>query len=280
MPKINVNGAQLYYEEIGEGFPLVLLHPWPTDHAMWMFQVPVFSERFRVITPDSRGLGRSDKSKTGYRLKTLSDDVYELLEKLAVEKAVVVGNSLGGAVAQKLTIDHPERVQATIWIGAPTFPLDDLLAELEPGKSIPAIEVYLRELKSKGYLHFWNTVWKPTMSYQFHENFVRTYLGSYLISYFFEDRYAKLNQNADGVIGILEDLRRESSLNDELAKSKVPAAIVTGDGDDTRPYCEKQHSALPGVELCVVENSGHFCYMDQPERFNTFMNSFLKRTAT
>jgi len=61
MPRVSVKGVGLYYEEAGDGFPLVLLHPWPTDHAMWLFQVPVFSEAYRVITPDIKGLGKSDK---------------------------------------------------------------------------------------------------------------------------------------------------------------------------------------------------------------------------
>ena len=74
------DGVRIYFEDTGEGFPLVLLHPWPTDHAMWLFQVPVFSENYRIITPDSRGLGRSDKPSTGYSLRRLSDDVREMLE--------------------------------------------------------------------------------------------------------------------------------------------------------------------------------------------------------
>jgi len=279
MPRVKINDAEIYYETIGEGFPLVLLHPWPTDHAMWMFQTPVFSERFRVITPDSRGLGRSDKSKTGYRLKKLSDDVYDLIRHLGIERAFVVGNSLGGAVAQKFSIDHPEVVQATIWIGAPTFPLNELLAELEPGKSVPAITAYLADLKNHGYLHFWNNIWKPTMHYQFHESFANSPLGAYLIRYLFEDRYAKLNANPEGVIGILEDLCLEESLDAELGKLEIPAAIVTGSGDDTRPYCEQQHKAVPRTQLFVVQNSGHFCYMDQPAKFNEFMLHFLEKNG-
>ncbi len=271
------DGVRIYFEDTGEGFPLVLLHPWPTDHAMWLFQVPVFSEDYRIITPDSRGLGRSDKPGTGYSLRRLSDDVRELLEFLKIPHAFIVGNSLGGAVAEKFAIDHTAKVQGTVWIGAPTFPLDDLVMDYEGEKNIPFFDVYTGELRAGGYLNFWQKVWKPLMSFQYHEKFVKTYLGDYLIRYLFEDRYARLNADPHGVIAILEDLQKEKSLDNELARLNVPSAIVCGDGDDTRPSCEKQHLSVPRAEFLVIQDSGHFCYQDQPEIFNRFLTGFLKR---
>ncbi|MFI5420424.1 MAG: alpha/beta fold hydrolase, partial [Nitrososphaerales archaeon] len=123
----------------------------------------------------------------------------------------------------------------------------------------------------------WEKVWKPLMSFQYHEKFVKTYLGDYLIRYLFEDRYARLNADPHGVIAILEDLQKEKSLDNELARLNVPSAIVCGDGDDTRPSCEKQHLSVPRAEFLVLPNSGHFCYQDQPEIFNRFLAGFLKR---
>ncbi len=273
------DGIRIYFEDTGEGFPLALLHPWPTDHAMWLFQVPFFSEKYRVITPDSRGLGRSDKPKDGYSLTRLSEDVNELLEYLKIPKAFVVGNSLGGAVAEKFAIDHTSKLQGTVWVGAPTFPLDDLVMDFEGKKNIPFFDVYTRELRSGGYMNFWTKVWKPLMSFQYHENFVRTYLGDYLIRYLFEDRYARLNAEPHGVIAILEYLQREKSIDEALARLTLPSAIVCGDGDDTRPSCEKQHVTVPAAEFLVIKDSGHFCYQDQPEIFNGFLTEFLKRNA-
>ena len=244
-----------------------------------MLQIPVFSEDYRVITPDSRGLGDSEKTPSGYEVKTLSDDVEGLLDKLGIERAFIVGNSLGGVVAERFTIDHPERVQATIWIGAPTFQYGELVVDAGPWKDRPFAEAYLGALKTKGYLHFWETVWKPTMPNQFHESFVKTNIGSYLVSYLFEERYARLNRDPRGVIQVLEGLLKEECLDGYLAKSRVPAAIICGDGDDTRPWCERQHRAIPDAEYLVIKNSGHFCYLDQPGTFNGFMAEFLQRTS-
>jgi len=278
LPRFNAtDGTGIYYEDVGEGFPLVLLHPWPTDHAMWMLQMAMFSENYRVITPDSRGLGKSDKPKTGYSLSRLSDDVADLMDHLGIKKAFIVGNSLGGAVAEKFAVQHSDRVQATVWIGAPTFPLDELLMDYNGKKNVPFVDVYVRELRT-GYLNFWEKVWKPMMSYNFHENFVRTYVGSYLIKYLFEERYARLNADPSGVISVLEGLNDEKkSLDKDLARLSIPSAIVCGDGDDTRPSCEIQHKSIPAAEFLVIRNSGHFCYLDQPEVFNGFLKDFLFR---
>jgi pimeloyl-ACP methyl ester carboxylesterase len=280
LPTTEVNGARIYFEEQGEGFPLVLLHPWPTDHAMWMFQVPVFAESYRVITPDSRGLGSSEK-KGDYSLATLARDVEGLLSTLGVRRAFVVGSSLGASVAQKLTIDYPDMVQAAVWVGAPTYPLGDLLFEGEIGQNRPFVGVYLEALNSGGYSHFWRTIWKPTMHYQFHDDFVRSGAGSYLIRYLFEERYARLNEDPSGVIQIIEALDKEKPMLDQLksVSSKVPCALVTGDGDDTRPACEAQHEALPKVDFLLVNRAGHFCFMDQPGQFNGFLHDFLRRNG-
>ena len=281
MPRLLVNDVYLYYEEFGDGFPLVLLHPWPTDHAMWMYQIPILSEDYRVIAPDSRGLGRSEKPKKGYRLRDLTEDLKGLLDQLGVDKAFIVGSSLGANVSQRFTIDHPERVQATVWIGGARLPMDQMLFEgsHEAGREIGErsfTEVYLEALRNGGYTKFWETIWKPTMHFQFHESFSKSDIGSYLIKYLFEERYARLNQDATGVIGLLEAFRQEESLDEDLAHVKVSSSMVVGEDDDSRQYCEEQYRTMPNVSFHLIKNGGHFCYMDQPETFNQYLASFLR----
>ncbi len=106
MPRFTAtDGTNIYFEDVGEGFPLVFLHPWPTDHAMWMLQVPEFSEKYRVITPDSRGLGKSDRPAKDYSLRRLSDDVADLLESLGDRKGLhrweLIGRSSRGEICAR-----------------------------------------------------------------------------------------------------------------------------------------------------------------------------------
>ena len=276
MPKARANGISIYYEEEGEGFPLVLLHPWPTDHGLWMFQVPVFSAKYRVITPDSRGLGKSDRPETGYGPTSLANDVNGLLDHLNIKKAFIVGLSLGGAVAIKFCIDHPEKVQGSIWVGAPRLPTSEFIFEVKDGKERSIPDVYLEALIPGGYLHFWNTVWKPKMGYLYHKDFVATPLGSYLTRYFFEDRYAELNKDASGPIHLIRGMGEER-VTEEISGVRVPVAIVAGEDDPTLPYCKEQKQLLPAAEFYEIKTSGHMCIMDQAEEFNSIMWNFLTR---
>jgi len=276
VPKISVRGVGLFYEEAGSGIPLVLLHPWPTDHAMWMFQVPVFSEGYRVITPDSRGLGRSDKPKSGYSPTSLADDLEGLLDHLGIEKAFVVGLSLGGAVAMMFTLNHPDRVRASIWVGAPKLPLIDFMFKEKSGRSRPLPDVYKEALKAGGYTNFWNTVWKPNSGYLLHSSFLSTPLGSYLCRYLFEERYPRLNKDARSLIGLLDGMSEDKVLR-ELRTVKVPVAMVSGTDDPTLPYIREHKKYCPQAEYYEIPKSGHVCTMDQAEEFNRIMARFLRK---
>ena len=75
MPRAEVNGIQMNYEVAGDGPPLVLIHAWPTDHAVWQLQVPVFSQYYRTIAIDLRGCGQSDKPAGPNTPEVMSADV-------------------------------------------------------------------------------------------------------------------------------------------------------------------------------------------------------------
>jgi pimeloyl-ACP methyl ester carboxylesterase len=276
LPTVEADGTELYYEEYGDGFPMILVHPWPADHAMWFLQTPVFSEYFRVITPDIRGLGKSARPSKGYQLSRLSKDLLAIYENLGINKSYLIGSSLGGAICQKFTIDHPDRVRATIWIGTPSYPVEEMVVEGVGKSNQPTSDVYLEAL-AKGYLNFWNTIWKPTMHYQFHERFSKSQFGDYLVRYLFEERYARMNGDAYGAIELLKAAYGQESIVEDLIQSTVPSAIIHGEDDDTAPVCKKQHELLPKSEYLSIPQSGHFCYLDQAEIFNKFVLDFVNR---
>jgi 3-oxoadipate enol-lactonase len=110
--RANVNGASLYYEITGKGTPIVFLHGFTCDHRNWDPQVKYFSKKYKVITYDARGHGRSSMPDTiPY---SYAEDLAALLGYLKIEKAVVVGHSMGGAPALFYTLDHPEKVLALV----------------------------------------------------------------------------------------------------------------------------------------------------------------------
>src|SRR5256885_14331116 len=108
MPRVTVDGdVELYYESLGEGTPLVFQ---AHDHTPWLFlQAPVFSQRYRVLTYDRRGTGRSSSPKGDWSAADLADDLHGFLDALEIQRAIVVGSSLGGVVTAQFAVDPPGR---------------------------------------------------------------------------------------------------------------------------------------------------------------------------
>ncbi len=111
-----VNGTKLYYEVLGEEHPLVLIHGGYMDRRMWDDQFAVFAEHYRVIRYDVRGFGKTELPQVPYADR---QDLYDLLMFLGVEKAYVLGLSLGGVIAIDFTLDYPNMVDALVLVGSP-----------------------------------------------------------------------------------------------------------------------------------------------------------------
>ncbi|HYZ57696.1 MAG TPA: alpha/beta hydrolase [Streptosporangiaceae bacterium] len=119
---VEVNGISLYIEEHGSGVPVVLLHGWPDSARLWRHQIPFLTARgFRVIAPDMRGFGRSDRPDgvAAYALRNAVVDVTGILDALGIEAAHVVGHDFGAAVAWLTAMFVPDRVRKLVIISVP-----------------------------------------------------------------------------------------------------------------------------------------------------------------
>ncbi len=119
---IEANGISLYVEEHGDGVPVLLLHGWPDSARLWRHQVPVLAARgYRVITPDLRGFGRSERPAEvrSYELRNVVGDISGLLDQLGVQTAHVVGHDWGAAVAWLTAILRPDLVRTLTVISVP-----------------------------------------------------------------------------------------------------------------------------------------------------------------
>jgi pimeloyl-ACP methyl ester carboxylesterase len=114
MPQIQANGINLYYEASGQGEPLVLIAGLGYNNWMWHKMAPGLAEHFRVITFDNRGTGESDKPAGAYTAQLLAADTIALMDALGIEKAHIMGHSMGGFIAQALALGYPERVAKLI----------------------------------------------------------------------------------------------------------------------------------------------------------------------
>ena len=116
-----VYGMKIHYVEAGSGPTVVLLHGLGGSSPNWAFNTDVLAQKFRVIVPDQIGFGRSDKPFTNYRVATYVDFLDGFLKELKIERAALVGNSMGGWIAAAYTLAHPEKVERLVLVDAAGF---------------------------------------------------------------------------------------------------------------------------------------------------------------
>jgi 3-oxoadipate enol-lactonase len=108
---MNKNTVDLYYEELGQGFPIIFLHGFPLDHGTWLPVAQLLKEKARCVLPDLRGLGKSPVVGNEATILLLAEDITRLMDKLEIPQAVFVGHSFGGYIAMQLAHSFPDRVR-------------------------------------------------------------------------------------------------------------------------------------------------------------------------
>jgi pimeloyl-ACP methyl ester carboxylesterase len=124
MPKIQINGIDLFYDIKGNGEPLLLIAGFLCDHAYWSLIMPSLTSQYQVIRLDNRGMGRSSAPNSPYSLKQMANDVAALLDHIAIDKVHLVGHSMGGQIAQELGANVDLKLYEKVvlpWIFTDTF---------------------------------------------------------------------------------------------------------------------------------------------------------------
>ena len=111
MPKVHANGIEIFYEETGTGEPLLLIAGFACDHTNWSRMIPFLAPRYRVIAFDNRGVGQTSVPNTPYSIAQMAQDAAGLLDVLGLNQVHVAGHSMGGQIAQELTLARPQQVR-------------------------------------------------------------------------------------------------------------------------------------------------------------------------
>ena len=114
MPIARLRDIAISYKVEGRGEPLVMIMGFSANRSGWTAQVPFFRRYYQIVTFDNRGVGESDKPTGPYSTKMMAEDVIGLMDYLEIEKAHIMGASMGGMIAQELAINHPERVMKLV----------------------------------------------------------------------------------------------------------------------------------------------------------------------
>jgi 3-oxoadipate enol-lactonase len=262
---LSANGGSHYYEVAGEGPALVLIPGFTLDTRMWDDQVAAFTAGHRVIRYDLRGAGKSSPPSDSY---AFHDDLKALLDALGVAKAHILGLSLGGAIAVDFALSYPEDVLSLILVDTSALGGYPWHAELDAwftGISAAAAQGDLAGAKELWLATGWFT---PAMSKPAVARKLREIAADYSGWHF-------LNKNP---------VKRASPpANERLGTIAVPTLVMVGELDlafYNLPIADRLAGAIPGARKVVLPGVGHMANMEDPERFNDAVLSFLKRIET
>jgi pimeloyl-ACP methyl ester carboxylesterase len=264
MPKIRVGDLSMYYVEAGQGEPLVLVMGLGADHLAWGFQFPAFVETYRVIAFDNRGAGQTDAPDHPYTTRMMADDTVGVMDALGVERAHVLGVSMGGMIAQEIALNHPDRVrslQLHCTLGRPDAYLK---AQLNAGR------VQRRTLTAEDAMrtaHLW--LFAPA-TYNERPEFVEMILQNALANPY--------PMSLTGFERQCDAIQTHDSL-DRVSAIRCPTLISVADQDILVPprFSHALAERIPGTALHVIEGAGHGYFWERPDLFNTMCLDFLAR---
>ena len=256
----------LSYDEHGppDAPAVVLLHGFPLDRSMWDDQVGALAARFRTLVPDLRGHGRSEAPPGPYTMADHVADLARLLDRLGIERAALVGLSMGGYVTSNFLAAHPDRAWAAVLV--------DTRAEGDTEQTKANREVQAREVASVGM--------GPFVEAGIPRMFARKTLAERpdLV-----ERYRRMVGPArpPAVVAALQGLAARPDVTPALRAVRCPTLVVVGSEDVVTPPADARviAEAVPGAQLEIIEGVGHLANMEAPERFNRVLLDFLARAG-
>jgi pimeloyl-ACP methyl ester carboxylesterase len=264
MPTVKANDINIYYEVHGQGEPLLMIQGYGRYSGHWTTLVPPFSKEYRAIIFDNRGTGRTDKPETPYTIKMMAADAKGVLDAIGIDKANVLGVSMGGLIAQEFALNYPDRVINLI-LGCTSCGGEHAVAQnpealaflFNPERAKLSEEERARQtapfLWTKGFI-------------EKHPEAVDMYVAITL----------KYPTPPHGFTGQAAAIAGHDTY-ERLPQIKVPTLVIAGDADRLVPFENSKiiASRIPGAELVIVKNAGHG-FTEAPEA-TTAMLGFLKR---
>ncbi|MBN2098708.1 MAG: alpha/beta fold hydrolase [Dehalococcoidia bacterium] len=260
---MKVGGLNIYYEVHGNGRPLLLICGLGNDLSSWNLQVPDLARRYRVISFDNRGSGRTDAPDQPYSIQMMAGDTAGLMDALRIEKAHVLGVSMGGYIAEELAMAWPRRVSSLV------------LATTSVGPymlKISLLQAWVRQALAD---------MSPMASFQI------------MLPFMFNDRCFEDPRVVEMAVETIAGhsstpphiLTRqmiacaEHDARDRIGRITTPTLVLAGKEDPFIPFSLTQELAasIPGAMLNILEGGGHGFSASGAERFNRVVLDFLDR---
>ncbi len=266
MPFVSSNGIQLYYEERGQGTPLLLIMGITAASPVWEKHVEFWEKSFRCILVDNRGVGKSEKPPGPYTTAMMADDCAGILNHLGLKEVDVVGVSMGSTIAQQLAIRHAALVTKMVlmcpWARCDAkaksifLHMKDCKARLKPEEFSTYVQLLIWSKKT----------WDDEAAYE----------------QLLEDRNnAALDPNPQPLIGLegQADACINHSVLEELKQVAHRTLVVGGEEDEFTPVwmAREVAAAIPNSKLHIYPESGHAFHWENLEAFNQLVLDWLKK---
>ena len=267
MPHVDAGGVRLFYESAGEGTPLILHGH---GHMGWMvFQVPYFSQFYRVIVFDRRGTGRSDDPPGPWSTADLARDIRNLMDALDIDKAIVGGASLGGVVSSQFGLDYPDRALGLIvghttpyfWPLAHSW-LEDQIAAADRNEPVVVFQPRSYDWEEQG---------PPTIDPGFRDTPVGQFMATLR-------RELGSREATMKMLNVLMDWDQRPRYP-EMQRLNVPVLVIVG-GNEPQKTIELSYEwsqQFKDSDFVILPNAHHGATAEDPIGWNSAVHGFLRR---
>lgn len=254
-----MNTVNLHYTEQGQGIPLILLHGFPLSSAIWHDQVRTLSDHYHVVAPDLRGHGQSPAPDGLYNMELMAQDVFKLMDTLQIDKAAIMGHSMGGYIALAAWRQHPERFLAFGLIGSHAWADNE---EIRQNRLAQAEKVFVQGS---------GVIAEAMMPKLFAPSVPADELFREQV------RTTMLSTRPTGIMGALRGMAARPDSSGLLPNMNIPVLILVGDSDQFVPIqrAETMAAAIPDATLVTIENAGHMPMLEQPQATALAIRNFL-----
>ena len=274
---VEVNGVKICYEIHGKGKPVILIHGFGSTKDEWkLAQLGPLSEKFKVLIMDNRGAGKSDHPNEPYLMEMFADDINSLMEYLKIDKAHIIGVSLGGMIAQTFAINYNERVDRLILINTtPNFPSNPSGIEMYKRNKIAKYEAIMKDLEQAywdygvgGFSRKFRKELKADPKKKIHGLFSTEDLIKEFSNAPSTPQDSKHQTNALLHFNVVE----------KLSTIKNKTLILTASLDRTLPKFKSEliHEKIPNSKLIILEGVGHGSSLEKAPEINKLILEFLE----
>ena len=260
MEKITSDDAEIFYDVAGSGPPVVLLHPFPVHHEFWLPLSPFLASRYRLIMPDLRGHGESSLGNGPATMQKHAADVVRVMNATGVERAPIIGVSIGGYTVFELWRRFRECVAALVLCNTKA-PADN--SEARAGRLASAEDVIQR-----GTEPFFEGMLQKVLAETTRHSRPDLVEGALRMM---------RKMSAEDVAGVQRGMAERPDSIPTLKTINVPTLIITGDEDSATgvPEAELMRRNISGSEMAVVNKAGHFSPWERPEEVGRLLRQFL-----